>query len=91
MARFLQIPLYVDQAGTVKLIVTYANGSGAARSLSFSINGSIVASSAFEAKTDWTTWQTKAIDIPVVAGFNVLTLATINGLPFMNYIFYICK
>lgn len=76
----LQIPLYVEQAGTIKLIVTYANGSGAARSLSLSINRSVqVVSSAFDATTDWTTWQTKEFDIPVVAGFNVLALATING------------
>jgi|GEM_PF-3732438 len=71
--------LPVDQAGKVKLIVTYANGSGATRSLSLSINGLNPVASTFDATTDWTTWQTKEFDISVVAGFNVLSLSTING------------
>lgn len=76
----LEIPVYADAAGEKKVTITFANGSGATRSLSISVNGTRqIADVRFEATPDWTTWQSKQVSINLPQGASTITLATING------------
>jgi hypothetical protein len=75
----VEIPVYVDNAGTVEVTITYANGSGTTRQLSISVNGTVqVASLNFAATTDWTTWGTTTVTLSLTQGVNTITFATIN-------------
>ena len=75
----VEIPVYVDNAGTVKVTITYANGSGTTRQLSISVNGTVqVVSLDFEATTDWTTWGTTTVTLSLNQGVNTITLATVH-------------
>ncbi len=76
----IEIPVFVDEAGEKTVLITYANGSGASRQFSVSVNGTQqIASLDFEATTDWTTWQPKQIKLTFPQGASTVTLATING------------
>ncbi len=77
---YIEIPVYVDEAGQKSVAITFANGSGAARQFSISVNGTQqIASLDFEATTDWTTWKAKQIKLTLPQGASTVTLATING------------
>ncbi len=77
---FIQIPVYVDEAGLRPVLITFANGSGAARQFSVSINGiQQIASVNFEPTANWTTWESKPISLTLPQGASIITLATING------------
>ncbi|NLG18688.1 MAG: pseudouridine synthase [Fibrobacter sp.] len=79
-ASSVQIPVYADVAGQRTLKVTFANGSGASRELSFSVNGTQqIASVQFEATADWTTWESKQISLSLPQGASIITLATVNS------------
>ncbi len=79
-ASSVEIPVFADAAGEKTVVITFANGSGTARALSVSVNGTQqTASLDFEATTDWTTWQPKQVKLTLPQGASVITLATING------------
>ncbi len=79
-AASVAIPVYVDEAGEKSVNITFANGSGATRALSVSVNGiQQNASVNFEATTDWATWLTKQITLTLPRGASTITLATINN------------
>ncbi len=76
-------------AGAVTLAIRYSNGTTANRPMDISVNGTVVATaSAFTATTNWNTWATKTLTVPVTAGANtVRTVATTaNGCPNVDYI-----
>ncbi len=76
----IELPVYVDEAGQKAITVTYANGSGAARSFSVSVNGTQQISTVpFEATADWATWQPKQITLSLPQGVSTIVLATIGG------------
>ncbi len=76
----IELPVYTDEAGEKDIVITFANGSGATRALSLSVNGTQqVASLDFEATTDWITWQSKQVKLTLPQGTSIITLATING------------
>jgi uncharacterized repeat protein (TIGR02543 family) len=75
----VEIPVYVDNAGTVEVTITYANGSGTTRQLNVSVNGTVqVVSLDFEATADWTTWGTTTVTLSLGQGVNTITFATVN-------------
>ncbi|NLG18689.1 MAG: T9SS type A sorting domain-containing protein [Fibrobacter sp.] len=77
---FVEIPVYVDDAGQKNVHVTFSNGSGAPRALSVSINGTQqIASVQFDATADWTTWASKEISVTLPQGISVVTLGTIKA------------
>ncbi len=79
-AASVELPVYADEAGEKTIIVTFSNGSGTARALSVSVNGTQqIAALDFEATTDWTTWQPKQVKLTLPQGASIITLATING------------
>ncbi len=76
-------------AGTATLAIRYSNGTTANRPMDISVNGSVVAAaSAFTATTNWNTWATKTLTVPVTAGANTVRMAatTANGCPNLDYI-----
>lgn len=76
----IEIPVYSDNAGQKNVIVTFANGSGAARAFSVSVNGvQQIASVTFEATTNWEIWVPKTISLTLPQGISVITFGTING------------
>ncbi|NLP03104.1 MAG: pectate lyase [Fibrobacter sp.] len=76
----VRIPVYTDAAGQRVCTVTFSNGSGSARALSASVNGTQqIASVQFEATADWTAWQSKQVILSLPQGASTITLATING------------
>ena len=75
----VKVPVYADVAGEYKLTMTYANGSGNARSLSFKVDGSDAQEMSFEATTNWTTYVTKEADIKLPAGASYILFATVGG------------
>ena len=77
---FIEIPVYVDDAGQKNVRVTFSNGSGAPRSLSVSVNSTQqIGSVQFEATADWTTWESKEISVTLPQGISVVKLGTINA------------
>ena len=75
----VKVPVYADAAGEYKLTMTYANGSGNARSLSFKVDGSDAQEMSFDATTNWTSYATKEADIKLPAGASYITFATVGG------------
>jgi PelA/Pel-15E family pectate lyase len=76
----VRIPVYTDAAGQRVCTVTFSNGSGSARALSASVNGTQqIASVQFEATADWTAWQSKQVILSLPQGASTITLATISG------------
>ena len=75
----VKVPVYADVAGEYKLTMTYANGSGNARSLSFKVDGSDAQEISFEATTNWTTYVTKEADIKLPAGASYITFSIVGG------------
>jgi len=73
------LPVYMDSAGTVTVIITYSNGSGASRSLAVSVNGGTATDVDFAATADWTTWSTVDITLTLPAGASMITFATVNS------------
>ncbi len=79
-AASIDIPVYADAEGEKTMVITFTNGSGAARALSVLVNGTPqIASLDFEATTDWATWQSKQVKLFLPQGASIITLATVNG------------
>lgn len=76
----VSIPVSVAQAGQTTVTIRFSNGSGAARQLAVSVNGTEqIANTDFAATTDWVTWGTKEISLTLKEGANTITFATVNG------------
>ncbi|MFG2681994.1 carbohydrate-binding protein [Streptomyces sp. NPDC048392] len=75
-------------AGTAKLNVRFANGTGDARAADIMVNGASVASASFESTGAWSTWRTKTFTVPVRAGNNTVRLdpTASAGLPNVDYV-----
>ncbi len=70
------------------VIVRYANGTTVARPMDVAVDGSVIATPAFDATANWDTWN--EITIPVVLGAGShsirLTATTANGGPNLDRI-----
>ncbi len=79
----IQWAFNAPQAGSVKLVLHYANGGTAARSAQVSVNGAVKQTVAFSNSTLWTDWQEQIIQLQLDAGNNVVMFAssTADGLP----------
>ena len=84
----VQIPIYVEYPGEYTLKMTYANGSGKARSLAFAAPGTCTAgidgcksatTLSFAATDKWTTWATDSSTITLPKGTGYITFATVDG------------
>jgi hypothetical protein len=76
-------------AGMATLEIRYSNGTSANRPMDVSVNGTVVAgATAFNATTNWDTWSTKTLTVPVNAGANTVraVATTANGGPNLDYI-----
>lgn len=77
----LSIPVLVSQGGSIPVTITYANGSGAVRTLSISVNGVMQQASVdFAATASWTEWKTQSVTLNLIEGANTITFGTINGI-----------
>ena len=84
----VQIPIYVEYPGDYTIKMTYANGSGKARSLAFAAPGTCTAgidgckgaaTLSFAATDKWTTWATDSSTITLPKGSGYITFATVDG------------
>ena len=84
----VQIPVYAEYPGEYTMAMTYANGSGKARSLAIAAPGTCTAGIdgckganiiSFEATDNWTTYQTKETTITLPKGASYITFAIVDG------------
>lgn len=84
----VQIPVYAEYPGEYTMVMTYANGSGKARSLAIAAPGTCTARIdgckganiiSFEATENWTTYQTKETTITLPKGATYITFAIVDG------------
>ena len=59
-------------AGAYETALRYANGTGAARTLSLYVNGAKVRQTGLAATANWDTWATQAETVTLVAGSNTI-------------------
>jgi glucose/arabinose dehydrogenase len=72
-ASAVQWSVDATAAGTATLAFRFANGTTTPRPMDIAVNGSVVASGVtFPGTGSWSTWQTKSITVPVVAGANTV-------------------
>ena len=86
---YIQWTVTKASAGNVTLSFRFANGTTVNRPMNITVNGVVVASGvAFKPTTNWNTWQTVTLTIPVIAGTNTIraTATTSNGGPNADYI-----
>lgn len=79
---YVNVPVYADAKGEYKMIMTYANGSTASRSLSIKslAEGADAAQEiAFEKTADWKTYPTIETNINLPKGASYIQFATVGG------------
>jgi glucose/arabinose dehydrogenase len=69
-------------AGTMSLVLRYANGTTTSRPATVTVNGTVRATPQFPGTGSWTTWRTETVSAPLAAGANtvLVTATTANGL-----------
>ena len=75
----VKVPVYAEAAGEYKLTMTYANGSGNARNLSFKTDRSDAQEMAFDATTNWTTYEKKEATVKLPEGASYITFSIVGG------------
>lgn len=86
---YVEFTVSAASAGTSSLALRYANGTTTDRPMNISVNGTVVATGvSFPATTNWDTWATKSVDVPLNAGSNKIraTATTANGGPNLDRI-----
>jgi exo-1,4-beta-D-glucosaminidase len=71
-------------AGTADVVIRFSNGTTVDRPMSVAVNGTVVTPSvSFPSTTNWDTWQTVTLHVPLSAGSNKIkaTATTANGGP----------
>ncbi|AXL92403.1 silent information regulator protein Sir2 [Streptomyces sp. CB09001] len=88
VGAFAEFTVGTPAAGTATLNVRFANGTDGTRAADIMVNGSSVASAAFESTGAWDTWVTKTVTVPVRAGNNTVRLSPTSsaGLPNVDYV-----
>ncbi|WP_215732183.1 family 43 glycosylhydrolase [Lentzea atacamensis] len=78
----------VTAAGTATIGVRFANGTTTARPANLIVNGTTVGTVSFEPTGAWTSWSTKALNVPLTAGENTVRLdpTSADGLPNVDYL-----
>ena len=84
----VQIPVYVEYPGEYTMEMTYANGSGKARSLAFAAPGTCTAgidgckgatTLSFAATDKWTVWAKESSTITLPKGASYITFSIVDG------------
>ncbi|MBR6451043.1 MAG: pectin esterase, partial [Fibrobacter sp.] len=84
----VKIPVYVEYPGEYTMTMTYANGSGKARSLAIAAPGKCTAGIdgckgadiiSFDDTEKWTTYKNKETTITLPKGANYITFAIVDG------------
>ena len=86
---YVEFTVSATAAGTSSVTLRYANGTSTDRPMDISVGGTTVASGvSFPATTDWDTWATKSVNVPLAAGTNKIraTATTANGGPNLDRI-----
>ncbi|WP_250302698.1 PQQ-dependent sugar dehydrogenase [Streptomyces sp. A 4/2] len=86
---YVEFTVDAAAAGNATVAVRYSNGTTVDRPGDIVVNGAVVAAAhTFGSTTDWDTWATASVTVPVTAGSNKirLTSTTANGLPNLDYI-----
>src|SRR6266536_6001922 len=89
VGSYVQWTVNAASAGTAKLTFRYANGTTTNRPMDISVNGALVSGGlAFNGTTNWDTWATVSITVPLNAGANTIraTATTVNGGPNLDYL-----
>ena len=76
-------------AGSTRLDLRYANGTGTDRPMDVSVNGTVVsAGHSFAGTGSWDTWADATFTVPLTAGANTIGVAstTTNGAPNLDYL-----
>ncbi|ACU76898.1 Carbohydrate binding family 6 [Catenulispora acidiphila DSM 44928] len=69
---YLDIPVTADSAGTKTLTFRYSDGTSSARPATISVNGTSHGTLNFPVTSDWNTWSTATISVPLTAGANTI-------------------
>lgn len=76
---YVEVPVYTEGYGEYKLVMTYANGSNAARSLSILTDSSTIQEVVFERTSSWTTYVTQECSVRLPLGASNIVFSTLNG------------
>jgi pectin methylesterase-like acyl-CoA thioesterase len=76
---YAKVPVYTEGFGEYKLVMTYANGSNAARSLSILTDSSSCQEVVFKTTSSWTTYVTQECFIRLPLGASNIVFSTLNG------------
>ena len=70
-------------AGTYSVEIRFSNGTTTVRPMDVFVNNTLATNLTFQGTTDWDTWATQTINVPLNAGSNTvrLTATTVNGGP----------
>jgi pectin methylesterase-like acyl-CoA thioesterase len=79
MGSSLELPVYkVYKASPV--FITFSNGSETTRNLSVFVNGTKqIESIGFEPTENWTSWESKELELSLPEGGSIITLETVDG------------
>ncbi|MCT9930266.1 glycosyl hydrolase family 28 protein [Planotetraspora sp. A-T 1434] len=89
VGSYLEYSVTAAQAGNATIAIRYANGTTVNRPMDIAVNGTVVAAGrAFNPTTNWDTWDTSTLTVPLNAGSNTirLTSTTANGGPNLDYL-----
>jgi hypothetical protein len=85
---FVQFTVSAGAAGSVSLVVRFANGTASGRAANVVVNGVVVQSTSFEATGGWPNWVTKSLTVQVGAGSNTIRFTATGsaGLANIDYL-----
>ncbi|MBO3748475.1 carbohydrate-binding protein [Streptosporangiaceae bacterium NEAU-GS5] len=86
---YVEFTVNAAAAGNASLTIRYANGTAVDRPMDVTVNGTTVAAArSFPPTTDWDTWTTSTLTVPLAAGSNTIrmTATTANGGPNLDRI-----
>ena len=75
----VKVPVYAAAAGEYKLTLTYANGSGNARSLAIKTEKGDSQEKSFDKTDNWTTYASLDLNVELPRGASYVTFSTVGG------------
>jgi len=76
------------QTGSFKMVIVWANGSGADKPMDLIVNGSAPQKRTFPGSRNWNKWNGQVVDVAMKTGENVITLSSKAGGPHIDFIYF---
>jgi len=76
------------QTGSFKMVIVWANGSGADKPMDLIVNGSAPQKRTFPGSGNWNKWNGRVVEVAMKTGENVITLRSKAGGPHIDFIYF---